>query len=191
MRKSAIESNILRLLRDEIDFMMDRAPLSEPEREFNSFVVEEHPGEQWIHLKKKFGNDEEIKIDVGMFDGSVPVRQDNFHTPVVVKLHMTMTIDITKGASSPILGIVCSAWPESLVIHNVYVRKELHLKRQPYMGLKFNEMSDELQDSLYAYLDVRGINDKLCEFLHPYMWRKDKAEYRRWMEKLKFFIQKK
>ena len=53
------------------------------------------------------------------------------------------------------------------------------------------ELDDELQDSLYDFLEERGIDDKLAEFLHAYMRYKDKNEYLRWMESMKTYIQKK
>lgn len=50
-------------------------------------------------------------------------------------------------------------------------------------------MEDELQDSLYRFLEERGISDDLGEFLHRYMKNKDKAEYIRWMETVKSYIE--
>lgn len=57
--------------------------------------------------------------------------------------------------------------------------------------LIFRELDDDLQDSLYDFLEARGIDDKLTEFLHKYMRSKDKNEYLRWMDSLKTYIQKK
>lgn len=53
------------------------------------------------------------------------------------------------------------------------------------------ELDDELQDSLYDFLEVRGINDQLAVFLHEYMKNKDKAEFIKWMERVKSFIERK
>jgi len=53
------------------------------------------------------------------------------------------------------------------------------------------ELDDELQESLYDYLEERGINDELAAFLHQYMKQKDKTEYVRWMERVKAFIERK
>lgn len=53
------------------------------------------------------------------------------------------------------------------------------------------ELDDELQNSLYDFLETRGINDELCVFLHQYMKNKDKLEFIRWMEKAKAFIERK
>ncbi|KAK6120510.1 hypothetical protein DH2020_045768 [Rehmannia glutinosa] len=189
MRKSAFESNILRLIRNEIQYELDHSPPSEPVPKFNSFKVDERPGEQWIRLSGKFGEKEEIKIEVTMFDGSIPMKKNDDSEDV--KLHITLIIDIFKGKDSNILEFVCSAWPDSIEIRQVFTRGHDRIKDQPYMGPKFKELDDELQDSLYDFLEARGVDDKLAEFLHLYMRNKDKNEYLRWMENVKSFIQKK
>ncbi|KAI8568088.1 hypothetical protein RHMOL_Rhmol02G0170200 [Rhododendron molle] len=48
----------------------------QPVPEFNSFSVDERPGEQWIMLNKNFGENEKIKVEVTMFDGSVPIKKN-------------------------------------------------------------------------------------------------------------------
>lgn len=60
-----------------------------------------------------------------------------------------------------------------------------------FLVLICRDLDDELQDSLYDFLEARGIDDKLAEFLHMYMRNKDRNEYLRWMENMKTFIQKK
>lgn len=54
----------------------------------------------------------------------------------------------------------------------------------------YRELDDELQDSLYEFLEARGINDELAAFLHEYMKNKDKTEFIRWMGTVKTFIEK-
>ncbi|PIN04131.1 MAM33, mitochondrial matrix glycoprotein [Handroanthus impetiginosus] len=189
MRKSAFEGNILRLIRNEIQYELDHSPQFEPIPEFNSFKVDERPGEQWIQLTRKFGENEDIKIEVTMFDGSLPIKKTDDTDDV--KLHITLIIDVIKGEDKEILEFVCSAWPDSIEIRKVFTRGHGQLKDEPYVGPEFKELDDELQDALYDFLEARNIDDKLAEFLHQYMRFKDKNEYLRWMENVKSFIQKK
>ncbi|KAA8541975.1 hypothetical protein F0562_023127 [Nyssa sinensis] len=192
MRKSAFEGNILRLLRNEIQYELDRSPPKQPSPEFNSFIVEEQPGEQWIRLKRKFGENEEIKVEVTMFDGSIPVQKPGgVPTGGDVQLHITLIVDIFKGGGSDVLEFVCSAWPDSIEIQKVFMRGHDRMAGQPYMGPGFKELDDELQDSLYEFLETRGIDDELAVFLHEYMKNKDKTEFVRWMGTVKSFIEKK
>ena len=53
------------------------------------------------------------------------------------------------------------------------------------------ELDDDLQDSLYEFLEARDINDELAAFLHEYIKNKDKTEFIRWMQTVKSFIEKK
>lgn len=189
MRKSAFEGNILRLIRNEVQYELDHSPPSEPIPEFNSFKVDERPGEQWIRLSRKFGEHEEIKIEVTMFDGSVPMKMNDDKEDM--KLRVTLIVDVVKGKDCDILEFVCSGWPDGIEIRQVFTRGHDGVKDEPYMGPKFQELDDNLQDSLYDFLEARGIDDKLTEFLHKYMRSKDKNEYLRWMDSLKTYIQKK
>lgn len=54
----------------------------------------------------------------------------------------------------------------------------------------YRELDDELQDSLYEFLEARGVHDELAVFLHKYMKNKDKTEFVRWMGTVKSFIEK-
>ncbi|KAE9467707.1 hypothetical protein C3L33_00388, partial [Rhododendron williamsianum] len=192
MRKSAFEGNILRLLRNEIQYELDRSPPFQPVPEFNSFSVDERPGEQWIRLNKNFGENEEIKVEVTMFDGSVPVKKTgNLTTEEDVTLHITLIVDIFKGEGSKVLEFVCSAWPDSVEIQKVFMRGRDQMAGLPYTGPGFKELDDELQNSLYKFLEARGVNDDLAVFLHGFMKNKDKTEFIRWMGTVKSFIEKK
>ncbi|XP_034695440.1 uncharacterized protein At2g39795, mitochondrial-like [Vitis riparia] len=193
MRKSAFEGNILRLLRSEIEYELEHFTPKEPVVEYDSFVVEERPGEQWIRLKKKFGEKEEIKIEVTMFDGSIPVEKspDGIRIGQEVELHITLIVNISKGEGSDVLEFVCSAWPQSVEIVNVLVHGKDGRPNQLYMSPKFKDLDDELQESLYEFLETRGIDDDLAIFVHEYMKNKDKTEFIRWMGTVKSFIEQK
>ena len=55
----------------------------------------------------------------------------------------------------------------------------------------YRELDEELQDSLYEFLEERNINDELAIFLHEYMTNKDKSECIRWLETVKSYMEKK
>ncbi|EPS72644.1 hypothetical protein M569_02113 [Genlisea aurea] len=187
MRKRAFEGNILRLIRNEIQYEADHSTSFQPPQELDSFKVDEMPGEQWIRLSRKFGENEDIKIEATMFDRSIPVKKtDDSLDP---KLHLNLVIHIIKQECNQVLEFVCSAWPDSIHIRRVYARGRDPAKDQPFFGPEFKELDDELQDSLYDFLESRGIDEELAGFLHSFMRYKDKAEYIRWMGTLKSFIQ--
>ncbi|KAK6912283.1 Mitochondrial glycoprotein [Dillenia turbinata] len=183
MRKSAFQSNILRLLRNEIEYEIERSPPQQPVPEFGPFMVDNRPGHQWVSLYQKFGENEDIKIEVTMFDGSVPVSKPGDDEDE--KLHISLIVYISKGECT--LEFVCSAWPNSLEIQNIYMHGQDRVL-QPYSP-EFKDLDDEMQEALYDYLESRGIDDKLAAFLHDYMLNKDKTEFIRWMETVKSFIE--
>ncbi|GAA0176501.1 complement component [Lithospermum erythrorhizon] len=186
MHKNAFEDYILRLLRYEIRYEMETSPPYKPVPEFNSFNVDERPTEQWIRLTRKFNKNEEIKVEVTMFDACMPVKKPGVDEDML--LHVSMLVDICKGEGNDILEFVCSVWPDSIEIHKVYMRNKKRTG-QPYMGPGFKELDDDLQNSLYEYLEERGIDEELATFLHKYMKNKDKSELLRWMERVKCFIE--
>ncbi|KAF2301476.1 hypothetical protein GH714_025116 [Hevea brasiliensis] len=190
MRKSAFQDNILRLLRNEIQYELERGPPKEPVTKFNSFTIDDRPGEQWITLKRKFARNEEIKVEATMFDGSVPSPVSGDITKDNVQLHITLIVNISKGNGN-VLEIMCSAWPDSIEITKLFTRTSEKMPAQAYVGPDFKELDDELQDSLYEFLDARGINDEMSAFLHEYMKNKDRTEYIKWMGIVKSYIEKK
>ncbi|XVF24685.1 hypothetical protein REPUB_Repub13aG0148500 [Reevesia pubescens] len=190
MRKSAFQANILRLLRNEIQYEHNRCSPKQPITRFNSFTVDNRPGEQWIRLKSKFGEKEDIQIEATMFDGSIPVSNSD-KLGVDVQLHITFIVNISKGDDSNVLEIMCSAWPNAIEIKGLFVRGRNRTPDQAHFGPEFKELDDELQDSLYEFLEERSINDELATFLHEYMKNKDKTEFIRWLETVKSHIEKK
>ncbi|QCE02154.1 Mitochondrial glycoprotein [Vigna unguiculata] len=194
MRKEAFEGNILRLLRNEIQYELQSASTFKSATKFGSFVVDGRAGERWITLKKRHA-DEDIKLEGTMFDGAVPAPTPTKDGGVInsdeMQMHITVIVTISKGEGDGVLQITCSAWPDCVEIKRLFIRANENIIAEPYSGPQFTELDDELQESLYDYLEERGINDELAAFLHQYMKQKDKTEYVRWMERVKAFIERK
>ncbi|CAJ1951383.1 unnamed protein product [Sphenostylis stenocarpa] len=194
MRKLAFEGNILRLLRNEIQYELQTSPPNNPVAKFNSFMVDGRPGERWITLKRQYA-DEDIKLEVTMFDGAVPAPTPTPNGGVTnsdeMQMHITVIVSISKGEDGGVLQIVCSAWPNNVEIKRLFIRADEKIIAEPYTGPEFTDLDDSLQDGLYDFLEVRGINDELAVFLHQYMKHKDKTEVVRWMERVKSFIERK
>ncbi|XP_073137443.1 uncharacterized protein At2g39795, mitochondrial-like [Henckelia pumila] len=192
MEISAFEGKILRLIRKEIQYALDYSPPSPHIPEFGAFKVDERPGEQFIRLHRKYGETEDVKVEVTMFDGSVPFKKagDDSDNEDGMKLHITLIVDIFKRGSINVLEFVCSAWPDNIEIRKVFTRGLEQTKDRPYLGPDFKELDDEMQNSLYDFLGARGVDDNLAVFLHRYTANKDKVEYVRWMEKVYPYFQK-
>ncbi|KAK9073246.1 hypothetical protein SSX86_007570 [Deinandra increscens subsp. villosa] len=192
MRKSAFEDRIRRLIRNDIQYELDRSPLTQLVPKFKSFSIDERTGEQWIRLNKEFSDNEEIKLEVTMFQVSTPPAKDgDVTTNNDQELYISMVIDIFKDEKSGILEFVCNVWPDSIEIDKVFMRDQDGMTGKPYMGPPFDDLDDELQTSLYDFLEARGINDELAVFLHKCMQHKSKNEYIRWMGSIESFVSRK
>ncbi|MED6207134.1 hypothetical protein PIB30_033050 [Stylosanthes scabra] len=185
--KSHFESNILRILGNEMDYLAEYTPPQQPTR-FNSFVVEERPGEQVVVMMGRFDDREDIKVEATMFDGyeHVPV-QDSSATNV--RLHLSLVVDVSKGDGGNELEFVCSAWPDCLDVEKVYILRHKQMSARPYLGPDFRSLNPKVQEKFREYLDARGINHELSAFLHHYMMNKDRIELLRWMDRLKSFVE--
>nr|XP_043636498.1 uncharacterized protein At2g39795, mitochondrial-like [Erigeron canadensis]XP_043636499.1 uncharacterized protein At2g39795, mitochondrial-like [Erigeron canadensis] len=192
MRKSAFEDRIRRLIRNDIQYELDRSPLTQLIPKFKSFVIDERPGEQWIRLNKKFGNNEEIKVEVTMFRVfDPPAKHGSVTTDNDLELYISMVVDIFKDDDNGILEFVCNVWPDSIEIEKVFMRDQDGMAGKPYLGPPFGDLDDEVQTSLYDFLENRGINDDLALFLHKCMQHKSKNEYIRWMGSVEAFVARK
>lgn len=107
--------------------------------EFESFTVEDKPGEQWIRLRGKYGEKEDIKIEVTMFDGAVQApKAGDSDKEDDMKLHISLIVDVSKGEKCDnVLEFICSAWPDSLEIQKVFMLKRDRMAVKPFVGPNF------------------------------------------------------
>ncbi|KGN55448.1 uncharacterized protein At2g39795, mitochondrial [Cucumis sativus] len=190
--KSPFDAITLRVLRNEIEYQSSYAPPHQPATMFNSFTVEDHPGMQWITLKGKFKDTEDIKIEATMFDGceSVPKFGDDCEGEEDLRLHISVLVDISKGDGSEDLEFVCSAWPDSLDVQKLYVLKRDRMLASHYMGPDFRKLSGAIQTKFREFLAERGIDKELAVFLHEYMMNKDRCELIRWFKSVESFVER-
>ncbi|KAH1067284.1 hypothetical protein J1N35_032271 [Gossypium stocksii] len=176
--KSPFTANIIRILSNEIEYQHDCAPPIQPATSFNSFTVQDRPGEKWMTMRGKYGEYEEIKIEPG---------EDSTGENVV--LHISLLVDISKGQGYP--DILCSAWPDHLEIQKVYLLNRDKTIINPYMGRDLRRKKNrKLQRTLSDYLEERGVNNELCVFLHEYVMNKDRIELIQWLGNVKSIVQK-
>ncbi|PIN23147.1 MAM33, mitochondrial matrix glycoprotein [Handroanthus impetiginosus] len=188
---SPFESNILRILLREIEYHYDYASPRQPVTEYDRFMVEDRPGEQWITLRGKSAEDENIKIEATMFDGSIVAPKSGEEgNEENVRLHICVLVDIWKGEGTDSLEFVCSAWPNSLKIQKVYIFRRDASPAHPYMGPDIKNLNKKLQSEFYNFLKSRGVDSDLSRFLHEYMANKDRIELIRWLGKVQSYLQK-
>lgn len=76
-----------------------------------------------------------------MFDGSVPAKKSGGGggggIGEDVQLHITMVVNISKEEGGNALEIICSVWPDTIEINNLFIRKSGNMPAQPYTGPEF------------------------------------------------------
>lgn len=66
---------------------------------------------------------------------------------------------------------------------------EAEVKRElVYHGPPFSNLDEELQESLEAYLESRGMTEELASFIGAYSEYKENQEYVQWLNKMKQFF---
>lgn len=142
-------------------------------------------------MKRKFGDDEDIKIEATMFDGyelSPKLGDDSIGDDL--RLHISLLVDVSKGNGSDDLEFVCSAWPDSLEVQSVYLLRRDRMPSRPYMGPDIRKLNEDFRKVLHEYLGARGIDDELSVFLHDYMLNKDRIELIQWLRNVKSYVKK-
>ncbi|KAE8731675.1 zinc finger protein 1-like [Hibiscus syriacus] len=177
--ESPFTANIIRILSNEIEYQHDYAPPSD------------RPGEKWMTMRARYGDNEDIKIETTMFDGCAFVpKPGEDSTGENMVLHISLFVDISKGQGYPEMEILRSAWLDRLEIHKVHLLNRDKIVINPYMGPDFRKMNGKLQETLLDYLKARGVNNELCRFLHEYVMNKDKIELIQWLRNVKSRMQK-
>lgn len=92
-----------------------------------------------------------------MFDGSIPVSKGGVAAGEDVKLHITLIVNISKG-DGEVLEIICSAWPDTIEINQLFVRENNKMSAQPYVGpeFKYDNLYLFSLRLLFGYQDIRG-----------------------------------
>jgi len=64
-----------------------------------------------------------------------------------------------------------------------------HAPESLYAGPPFQQLDEEVQSLLEAYLDSRGINTALALFIPEYIDVKEQKEYLGWLNRVKDFVE--
>jgi complement component 1 Q subcomponent-binding protein, mitochondrial len=119
-------------------------------------------------------------------------QEDEESTPIQV------AILIEKG-QGPVLEIDASAQGDAFYIDNVALVESSQLandqtaqgdwvRRGNYGGPVFNDLDEGLVESFHNYIEARGFNQELAQFVADYAVHKEQKEYTAWLEKVGKFV---
>ncbi len=120
--------------------------------------------------------DEEIS-DMAHVDINVVICKDNKATGFDLSLSLVdSSFEVAAITNFSDAKVALSDSPEAAA--------ERDLK---YSGPEFSNLAEELQEAINQYLNSRGVNSQLAEFILAYSGVKENNEYLDWLENLKKF----
>jgi complement component 1 Q subcomponent-binding protein, mitochondrial len=155
-----------------------------------------------VILKRQF-NAESIEInfdcqdeaemdmdDMEPEDENAATEEDDEDEGPSMEYGINFDVILTKPAGEKIV-VNCVASRKLIVrsVRHLAAGKEI-ADSQAYAGPVFEQLNVELQDSFYAFLEERGVDDDLCFFILSYSRVKEQGEYSNWLDKILNFVEK-
>ncbi|MCL7047348.1 hypothetical protein MKW94_023615 [Papaver nudicaule] len=171
-----------------------------------AFEIEDKPGNETITLTRKYKG-EEIKVTVHMSEDLGDFEEDEEEEkegeaekdkdeeeeddeeesdPRYVEL----VVNVSKK-SEPTLEFSVTAEADGITINSLAVKYPNASDEDiPYAGPEFEDLDENLKEAFYDYLEVRGIQPSIAQFLYEYMAGKELKEYTGWLKTVKNFVAK-
>ncbi|XP_010543266.1 PREDICTED: uncharacterized protein At2g39795, mitochondrial [Tarenaya hassleriana] len=192
--KASSDENLIRVLESEIESAeTEEDPhrdVLENKPEGFPFEIVDKPGERTVLLKGKF-EDETIEVEV---DNLTPLEDEGGNDDdeeAENRIRVPMVVNVTKGGDGLCLEFGVSAFPDEVVIDTLSVKRPGSEDDQlAYEGPDFEDLDENLQKAFHKFLEIRGIQASVTNFLIEYMAVKDSREYLQWLKDLKSFVDK-
>ncbi|KAI8390198.1 mitochondrial glycoprotein [Blakeslea trispora] len=172
--------------------------------EANAFTLEDKPGVDEVTLTRNFGN-EKIRVlfsisDINNAASDEFLPEDDMveEEEEAVSFPVRASVTIEKEGQGAVT-IDTVAQDGEIAVESVMYYKESKLaneqsaeadwqRRGLYIGPQFAELDEGLQGLFERYLEERGINSALANFLPDYIEHKEQKEYTQWLDNMKRFV---
>lgn len=133
-------------------------------------------------LKREYGS-EEISLSVMRLANIVPGGGEDEDEDGINQLFLH--VDISKPGQEQSLQFMCGLYPDALGIHSVAMRPKAESSGflvipNKYNGPTFQDLDEKMRDALHGYIEDRGINEELFQFLQAWLYVKDHRNLMRW-----------
>ncbi|GAA5806793.1 hypothetical protein MFLAVUS_000141 [Mucor flavus] len=213
MGSGVVDADLTHKLTEEFEYEQENAEADQPEfvKEFleaNSFKIEDKAGIDEVTLSRTFGN-EKIRVLFSISDinnaspDAFPLEDDmveaeNEDEEESVSFPVRASVTIEKEGQGAVTIDTISQDGE-IAVESVMYYKDAKLadeqsaeadwqRRGLYIGPQFAELDENLQNLFERYLEERGINTALANFLPDYVEHKEQKEYTKWLQNMKNFI---
>lgn len=202
-KQSSIERDLENKLIEELKFENEEKSLdNDAIRTFMSkglFKVETKLGEKEVTLVRTYGN-EKISVifstdalsEEPTFDEEATEEEEEESVPI----SLTVLIEKTVGAQDKgALELTVTLQDRSFFIDAVHMNPSSTIatdqtaegdwkRRGQYGGPVFEDLDQGLQDMFSAFLEERGFDDVLADFVPAYIQLKEQTEYKEWLKKV-------
>ncbi|KAI8883383.1 mitochondrial glycoprotein [Backusella circina FSU 941] len=207
----AVDADLSHKLSEELQYEQSSEEGGQPEfiKEFldtNSFKLEDKAGVDEVTLTRTFGN-EKIRVLFSISDINSAAADDFLHEDDMVgeegeedatSFPVRASVTIEKDGQGAVT-IDTVAQDGEIAVESVMYYKDGKLaddqsaeadwqRRGLYIGPQFAELDQNLQELFEKYLDERGVNSGLANFLPDYVEYKEQKEYIQWLQNMKGFI---
>ncbi|OAY38994.1 hypothetical protein MANES_10G059400v8 [Manihot esculenta] len=143
-------------------------------------------------LNRTYGN-EEINISVMRLANIIPGGGGEDDEDDINQLFLH--VDVSKPGQEKSLHFLCGLYPDALGIHSVSLRTKIddsRLLEDPYgyNGPHFGELDEKMRDALHSFIEERGVNESLFNFLQAWLYVKEHRNLMRWFKTVGGFINK-
>ncbi|OAY40389.1 uncharacterized protein At2g39795, mitochondrial isoform X1 [Manihot esculenta] len=189
--KGRKDLDLLKVLQSEIKHELSSQPIQDNRRgSLGDFVVDwDSPDTLDVVLRRKCESGEQVAI-------SALFRPQAFWEGEVTKMTVLLKVFVKKPGLDSVLRFDCGVYGTSdrsqLNIHHAYyLRPTTCPGPSAYLGPKFGEPElHDLHEVLKQYLEAKGINESLANFLIQHMSKKEQSQYVNWLQKLESMVAK-
>ncbi|PNH07419.1 Mitochondrial acidic protein mam33 [Tetrabaena socialis] len=187
---SSVSSSLIAVLKDEIKYEREAYRrgelLTEPPP--GDFELQDERGTSAFVLSKRFG-DEEIIVRVNVNDqpeveeGDEDEADDEYGEDDAGDAPVEFQVSIGKDGDD-VLIFECESDGEYININNISL-ESMEVDDEPgppaYQGPIFQDLDDTLQQAFVDFLEERGVNAYLGEYIRIYAQDKATLEYQHWL----------
>ncbi|GLC44945.1 hypothetical protein PLESTM_001667700 [Pleodorina starrii] len=191
---SSVSNSLIAVLKDEIKYERESYRrndliVGDPP---NDFELQDARGTTWFVLAKEFDNEEIIvRVDLESQpaleedEDEGEEYEDEDEEGVPVEFQVTIA---KEGGDT--LVFECESDGEYLAVNRVAIESIYEDNDGPpaYKGPLFQDLDDTLQQAFVDFLEERGVNAYLGEYIRVYLEDKATMEYQQWLNRVRDFI---
>ncbi|ORX36645.1 mitochondrial glyco protein [Kockovaella imperatae] len=163
--------------------------------------INDHPGGDVVNLTRKFGN-ESIKVTFRVSDWADITPEDEAgmaEEDAEGLSTVPITIVISKSSAPGAMYIEADAGRDGVTVSNMTILDKKvavqegaegdHVRGNAYAGPHHHELDEELQAALVSFVEERGLNEALGNFVVSYAELKEQKDYVNWLDQVKGFVE--